>query len=157
MSIKNYKQRTLDAVRESIKRFKSPWGVRFFTPHHCPVCSIYAADYKRYTGCRGCYMAIEERFIDDGKKKRIFSQGCHEFKLYRNARVDYMKIKKKTFSYGCYYPKSDDHPHRLESFANYSLYLEYVYGILETIDSKRFTPSGWTQFTEIDRDRIIDA
>lgn len=120
------KEQTIKACKELRKKYLNPKGKRFFEMSHCPLCDIYTNEDKDCVGCP---------FSDT-----YGSAGCLDFttsdKLWR-----YLLDK-----------KSKSSKYRLNKyFIARADFFKKIIPILRKIPAKRFTPSGWTYFKELDR------
>ena len=139
-----YKRKAIDACWRLVMKYENPVGEKFFVSNSCPLCQIYYLNNKcimkkRKLWCQGCPLARE---ADD---EFPVVAGCTKFASYINA-------KEVMFSnYGINICVSDSNNYPLEEFIDRANFFRKIIPILEKISPRRFTPSGWKYFKELDR------
>jgi len=114
---KTFKQRTLDAQLDLIRRYEEN-----DPPADCPFCGIYWVE-NNSCNCIGCFMA--QKSIGEENTAIL---GCHQSQISGDMRAKSMHM----------YTKQQ----RLDR----AEFHKKVRKILLKTPSKYFTPSGWKQF-----------
>jgi hypothetical protein len=126
MNIMTHKEKTLKAWKELEEKYLNPSGRVFFNARECPLCKIHDV----WSGCLSCPLT--------GVVRRV--GGCLDFTTYKNAFVCHCQ--------GVYILKNGKPS---KAFRDRAEFFRKTYPILEKIPAKRFTPTGWTYFKELDR------
>lgn len=121
-----YKQRAIEACRQLAEKYQKPQGKVFFDLDFCPLCDLYTTAGANI--CRGCPLADSDR-----------TEGCLQFNSY-DAAWDYYNEHKL----------EDIEPNL--AFTARAEFFDKIIPILEKLPARKFTPSGWTYFSELDRD-----
>jgi len=122
------KEKTIEACKQLAKKYRNPEGYQFFTPESCELCKLTTT-----TGnCIGCPMSTRQ-----GR------YGCIEFESFNDADVS----SYERMGLGNVYEEEEPTP----EFIARAEFFDKIIPILEKIPARRFTPSGFTYFKELDR------
>lgn len=139
--IVTYKEKTMRACKELIYKYEHPTGKEFFSIPECPLCNMYYSRKGEDPRCIGCLLANKTA----GRNAKTFAHGCEEFSTYILARG---KLASMNVGFHDILYKSEM---LKEEFSNRASFFKMIIPILEKIPAKRFTPSGWIYFKELDR------
>ncbi len=134
---KTKKQKTIEACKELIYKYKHPHGHAFFNQTVCPLCIIHHNVLT--ASCSGCPLAVKYIFY-----------GCLLFKSSQDAKETYLDILSRNELHGkAEFPLEEQVP---KEFVARAKFFEKIIPILETLPKSKFTISGWTYFEEIKSD-----
>lgn len=122
------KEQTIKACKELRKKYLNPQGRFFMDSNDCALCKIYnSVSFS----CYGCPLSTES----------FTNFGCTCFKTAK--AVSRLASTK------------DDNPYKRKTpnkaFIARADFFKKIIPILRKIPARRFTPSGWTYFKELDR------
>jgi hypothetical protein len=127
--MKTYKQRALEACRKIRDRYRNPDDDKYCTASKCTLCSIYSDGFN----CIGCPLS-----------DNFGNSGCCDHDTYNDVLES---LKLGSYSLGSYYQNT---PKCNAAFTKRAKYYDRIIPILEKIPERRFTPSGWRYFKEIE-------
>lgn len=136
--MKSYKQKTIQACLDLVYDYEHPHSKKgeFFYMGTCPLCKMYY--YENEFECIGCILAEPNG-----------SCGCCKFASYKKASRAYTKVARERTSTGNNVNLSEE---VLVTFKTRANFFRKIIPILEELPNRKFTPSGWTYFKELNRE-----
>ena len=124
-----YKQKALKAWRKLENKYRNVteenYRSDFFKDNKCPLCKIYDTG----DDCDGCPLSDEDKHV-----------GCVDFASYKIAKEAYREA---------YYLSVGDFK---KAYSKRADFFKKYYPVLEKLPAKKFTPTGWSYFEELDRE-----
>ena len=129
------KREIISACYDLIQRYESPKGKMLFFNRTCSLCHVVSGNILTMM-CRGCPLANKSGVV-----------GCIGFATYKAASNSYRNVLSNVGLSKCY---PNNKP--TKEFIARANFFRKIIPILEKIPAKRFTPSGWEYFVELDRE-----
>ncbi len=138
--MKSQKKKYIEGLKLQSKKYRAPWGHRFFNSEECPMCGV--EDYC----LGGCPLTKENPAGNEkGSPDKVFR--CFDMSSYKKAKKGFDRLD---ISPGDRFPVDKLTPVPA-SFVERAVFLDSIIPILETLPAKRFTLKGWTGFPEIEQ------